>query len=215
MDVQRTKDHRLVLFHDKNLRRTTNVEKVYPKLRTPSIGDLTYRQLRRLDAGGWKGDRWKGTAIPRLSRILQLGKQHHVRMLVELKDPDRYPGIVTQTLRVFRNRQLMRLGHKDLVQLQSFDIGAMRRAAHRSRKADIGLLYPAPPVALARLEWAQSINSSHTKVSRHWVRRAHAHGIRVVVWGVDTLPAVEQAMRLGVNGISTDRPKHTRRMIRR
>ncbi|MGH3357293.1 MAG: glycerophosphodiester phosphodiesterase [Nocardioidaceae bacterium] len=215
MDVQRTKDHRLVIFHDSSLRRTTNVEKVYPKLNTPEVSDLTYKKLRRLDAGGWKAAKWKGTRIPRLSRILRLGKRHHVRMIVELKDPAGYPGVVKQTLRRFRKHDLMRRGYHDPVQLQSFDISAMRRAAHRSSRADIGLLYPNPPVTLKRLRWAQSIDSNHTKVDGRWVHRAQQYGIRVFVWGVNTRPAINRALRMNVDGISTNRPKHTRSIIER
>lgn len=214
MDVQRTKDHRLVIFHDRSLRRTTNVEDVYPKLKTPSVGDLPYKKLRKLDAGRWKAGRWKGTKIPTLTRILKLGKRHHVRMLVELKNPAGYPGVVKQTLRTFRKRDLIRRGHQDPVQLQSFDIHAIRRAALSSSRVDVGLLYPTPPSTLAKHQWVQGINANHKNVSRSWVHRAHKRGIRVIVWGVNSKPAIQRALRMKVDGISTDRPKHTRRIIR-
>lgn len=215
MDVRRTKDQRLVVLHDESLRRTTNVEKVFPRLKTPSVGDLRYEKLRRLDAGTWKGRRWKGTRIPRLARILRLGKRHDVRMIVELKDPGRYPGVVEQTLRLLRKRRLIRRGHRDPVQLQSFDLGAMRNAGRRSRRVDIGLLCPDPPVAFKRYKWADSVNAAYAEIGRKRVRRARRHGIRVVARGVNTRPAIRRAARLGVDAISTDRPKRTRTIIER
>lgn len=215
MDVQRTKDKRLVLFHDWNLRRTTNVEKKFPKLKSPSVGDLKYKKLRKLDAGRWKGKKWNNTRIPTLSRVLKLGKRRGVKMLVELKNPGRYPGIVKKTLKMLRKRKLIRKGHQDRVQLQSFNIPSMRRAAKRSRKVDIGLLYPDPPVTLKKHEWAQNINGYHREVERKYIHRCQKHGIKVFVWTVNGKGSIKRAIRMDANGIITDRPKRTRRIIRR
>lgn len=214
MDVRRTKDHRLVVLHDASLRRTTDVERVFPRLHTPSVGELTYRKLRRLDAGSWKGRRWKGTRIPRLGGVLRLGRRHDVRMVVELKDPKRYPGIVGQTLRLFRKRKLLRRGHNDPVQLQSFDRHALRTAGRRSRRVDIGLLCADPPARLKRYGWADSINATHAELRRGLLRRAGRRGIRVVARSVDTRSAIVRVTRLGVDALSTDRPKRTRTILR-
>lgn len=214
MDVQQTKDHRLVLFHDWSLKRTTNVEKVYPKLKSPSVGDLSLKKLRKLDAGKWKGKKWKGTKIPTLTRILRLGKKHDVRMLVELKNPGRYPGVLKRTLHTLKKRNLMRKGHKDPVQLQSFKIRSMRRASRRSRKVDVGLLYPDPPVTLKKHEWAQNINAYHREVERRYIHRCQKHGIKVFVWTVDGRKSVKRAVRMDANGIITDRPRRTHRIIK-
>ncbi|UYM06728.1 glycerophosphodiester phosphodiesterase [Solicola gregarius] len=217
MDVQRTKDGRLVVFHDWSLRRTTNVEKVYPKLKSPSVGDLSYKKLRKLDAGKWKKKRFKGARIPPLKQVLRLGKKRDVKMLVELKNPGRYPGMMKKTLKLFNQLNLMKRGHKhDRVQLQSFKIRTMRHAAKHSPKVEIGLLYPDPPVTLKRLRWAQNINSYHREVERKYIRRAQKdYNIRVFVWTVNGNGGVKRAMRMNANGIITDRPKHTRKVVNR
>ena len=54
LDVQRSKDGRLVLIHDQDLRRTTNVERVFPRRPSYDVSAFTYRDMRRLDAGRWK-----------------------------------------------------------------------------------------------------------------------------------------------------------------
>ncbi|WP_456422913.1 glycerophosphodiester phosphodiesterase family protein [Lutibacter sp.] len=51
LDVQLTKDSILVAFHDNNLKRTTNVSKVFPKRMNAEIRAFTLKELRSLDAG--------------------------------------------------------------------------------------------------------------------------------------------------------------------
>ena len=53
LDLQRTKDGVLIALHDVNLRRTTNVEKVFPERADASVSDFTLDELRQLDAGSW------------------------------------------------------------------------------------------------------------------------------------------------------------------
>lgn len=53
LDLQRTKDGVLIALHDINLRRTTNVEDVFPQRADAPVSEFTLGELRRLDAGSW------------------------------------------------------------------------------------------------------------------------------------------------------------------
>ena len=52
VDVQRSKDGKLVIIHDPTVDRTTEG--------AGKVKDLTLKQLKRLDAGSWKGSQFKG-----------------------------------------------------------------------------------------------------------------------------------------------------------
>ena len=51
LDVNYTKDYKLVVVHDDTLVRTTNVEEVYPGRPSYRVCDFTLEELGRLDAG--------------------------------------------------------------------------------------------------------------------------------------------------------------------
>ncbi len=53
LDLQLTKDGFLVAIHDDNLKRTTNIKKIFPKKEQSSVNDFTLKELRSLDAGSW------------------------------------------------------------------------------------------------------------------------------------------------------------------
>ncbi|MCA9212215.1 MAG: hypothetical protein KDB27_04045 [Planctomycetales bacterium] len=61
-DVALSKDGKLVLTHDTTVDRTTNGK--------GPISQLTLEELKSLDAGSWKGDRFKGQRIPTLDEAL-------------------------------------------------------------------------------------------------------------------------------------------------
>ncbi len=76
LDVTQTKDHKLVIFHDDNLQRITGVNK--------SIWELTYDEIRQLDAGSYMGEPFQGEKIPDLSSVLELCKGK-IKLNIELK----------------------------------------------------------------------------------------------------------------------------------
>lgn len=62
MDVRQTKDGVFVLMHDKTIDRTTNG--------MGPINELTWDEVKDLDAGSWFGDSFVGEKIPKLSDVL-------------------------------------------------------------------------------------------------------------------------------------------------
>ncbi len=61
-DVYLTKDKRLVVIHDNSVNRTTNGK--------GKVSDLTFEEIRALDAGSWKSAQFKGEKIPTLKETL-------------------------------------------------------------------------------------------------------------------------------------------------
>ncbi|HEY5140703.1 MAG TPA: glycerophosphodiester phosphodiesterase family protein, partial [Methylococcales bacterium] len=53
LDVHMSKDGELVVHHDDNLTRCTDVETKFPGRSTYYVSDFTYDELLRLDAGSW------------------------------------------------------------------------------------------------------------------------------------------------------------------
>lgn len=66
IDIRVTKDDQLVIIHDAAVDRTTNG--------TGKVCDYTLEELRRLDAGSWKGEEFKGLKIPTLIEFMDLVK---------------------------------------------------------------------------------------------------------------------------------------------
>src|SRR4051812_36049152 len=76
IDVQVSKDGRLVAIHDSTTERTTG--------QPGSVQHLNLEELQQLDAGAWKGSRFAGARIPTLQEVADL-VPHGKRLFVELK----------------------------------------------------------------------------------------------------------------------------------
>ncbi len=78
LDVHQTKDGEIVVHHDYYLDRHTNGKGF--------IENYTLTELKRLDAGSWRGEKFAGENIPTLDEILSIGKGK-VGFEVEIKTP--------------------------------------------------------------------------------------------------------------------------------
>lgn len=76
LDVQMTKDGVVMVTHDTSLRRCTG--------RNENIYDLTYNEVRKLDAGRWFGQKYTGAKVPTLEEVLDLCKGK-IQLNIEIK----------------------------------------------------------------------------------------------------------------------------------
>lgn len=222
-DVQRTKDGRLVVLHDDNLRRTTDVEEVFPDRAPWKVRDFTAAEIARLDAGSWFGPAFAGARVPTLERYVRRVEVHHQKLLLEIKNPDLYPGIEGQTLKVLGNEGWLDRGHvAGRLIVQSFSAASVR-AVHKLKPGVKTGLLGTPPVADldAYAAFADQINPSHGSLSKGYVSAVHAftgpHGrpLQVFAWTVDTAAAAHRVARYDVDGVISNKPDLVGAALRR
>ena len=76
IDVQMTKDREIVVYHDYFLGRTINGKGL--------IMNKTLSELKKLDAGLWFSDKYKGKKIPTLEEVLKAVPED-VELHIEIK----------------------------------------------------------------------------------------------------------------------------------
>jgi glycerophosphoryl diester phosphodiesterase len=208
VDVRRTRDGALVLIHDATLTRTTDAARVLPARGPWRVGDLTLAEVRRLDAGNTHSPVHAGEPVPTLADVLDVAGDLGLGVQVELKSPSTYPGIVGDLLAELRAWVVRCAGRRvPPVVVQSFDVVAMKELAARAPHVRVGVLGTPPPSHLPVLAgWARQVNPRHVTVDRAYVDRVHAVGLECLVWTVDRAWAMRRAVRLGVDGVITNRP---------
>lgn len=77
LDVKLTKDDIPILFHDDTLERTTNGSGV--------IAEMTYEDIKQLEAGSWYGDSFAGIKIPTLEEALDALIERNLGLNLEIK----------------------------------------------------------------------------------------------------------------------------------
>jgi glycerophosphoryl diester phosphodiesterase len=220
-DVQRTKDGVLVVVHDATLTRTTDVEKVYPDRAPWRVADFTAKEISRLDAGSWFGRRYAGARVPTLKQYMNRISRNHQKLVLEIKNPELYPGIERQTLRVLSNEGWLDPGHlRSRLIVQSFSPDSVR-TVHDLRPGVKTALLGTPSVANlpAYSRFADQINSSHSTISTGYVAAVHAfdgpHGkpLEILTWTVDDARTARRVAGYDVDGVITNRPDVVRRAL--
>ncbi|SOD87358.1 glycerophosphodiester phosphodiesterase family protein [Streptomyces sp. Ag109_G2-15] len=212
-DVQRTKDGELVVIHDDSLRRTTNVEDVFPGRAPWKVKDFTAAEIARLDAGSWFSPAYVGTRVPTLEQYMRRVDHNHEKLLLEIKNPELYPGIEQQTLKLLGNEGWLDRRHLGRLIVQSFDADSVR-AVHKLKPALTTACLGTPSVAQLRqyARFSDLINPSYGSISADYVSAVHAltgpHGrrLRVFAWTVNDAATAWKTTGYGVDGLITNKP---------
>lgn len=194
LDVHPARDGTLAVIHDATVDRTTNGH--------GAVADMTFQELRRLDAGSWFGPEFHAQKIPRLEEVLEVVAPTGTRLNIEIKTfpaGSNVPAGLVRLLREFRRE-------KDSV-VSSFDLPALLEVAAVASDIPLALIGNAEKVLpLARRHHFAWIHAQHGSLTPSLTAQAHEDGIAVTAWTVDdpaTLPAW-QAMKL--EKLCTNRP---------
>lgn len=217
-DVQLTRDGVLVVIHDTGLKRTTDVEEVFPDRAPWAVKDFTAAEIARLDAGSWFGAKYTGTRVPTLRQYLDRIERNRQNLLLEIKSPEIYPGIERATLRVLRQEGWLDRSHvRDRLVVQSFGADSVRKVHEQRPDVVTGFLgTPAVADLPSYAEFTDQINPAYTSVSGEYVAAVHAlkgphhKRLRVNAWTVNDAAHALQVAGYGVDGIITNAPDAVR-----
>ncbi|MEK7728773.1 MAG: glycerophosphodiester phosphodiesterase family protein [candidate division KSB1 bacterium] len=208
LDIRVCQTGEWIVMHDATLKRTTN-GRGYVR-RTP------LEKIRRLDAGKYFDERFRGERVPTLAEVLKLT---HERCLlnIEIKAlptlPERYLDELIELL------QRQHAARRCII--SSFNPLVLRRFERLASRIPTGLLLTAglsrqsPKRLLQKFTNVTAIHM-HTKVMKPKMFEAiKALGLYVMVWGADTPAQMREMIALGVDGIITDEPLELSKILGR
>lgn len=212
MDVHRTRDGEVVVFHDDTLERTTDG-------RGP-ISERTLAEVRELDAGfGFSPDgggsypfRGKGVTVPTLREVVETFPE--VPLIIEIKQES--PPLEEDLAQVLQStgadqRALVFSLHQEPVDrfrqaregwTTGFGPGEVADFLRRVNAGDWAGYLPRGVAFAVPVQWHGT-----RIVSAPFVEAAHRYGIEVYVWTVNEPGEMNALLDLGVDGLITDFPE--------
>jgi glycerophosphoryl diester phosphodiesterase len=204
LDVQLTKDGELVIIHDSNVARTTNG--------TGEVCELTYEEIRKLDAGKWFHMKFSEQRIPTLQEVITVcsGK---IGLLIEIKNPNLYPSIA-EKLALELKKNNLDAPQNDEVIVQSFDFELLKTFNKFAPNIPLGLLvkYRVQGISNIQLkEWSSLVNylnPNKALVTKRFIRRIHSNKLKVFPYTVRDKKSIKRLIDSKVDGIVTDYPDY-------
>jgi glycerophosphoryl diester phosphodiesterase len=196
IDIHLSSDNRVMVIHDKDTKRICKGED------NMAIKSASSVDLRRLDAGIWKGEQFKGEKIPFLSEIIETVPAGKI-LVVEIKCGSEVIPAMKECIE--------KSGKADQIVFISFGWETIidARAAFpgnkcywlSSDKSDVK-----KKTGQVAKHGLTGVDLHYSVIDRRIVRSAARKGLEVLAWTVDDPAEAERLIGLGVNKITTNRP---------
>lgn len=208
LDVFLTKDGQLAVIHDKDTKRVAGVEKL--------VADTTMAELKKLDVGRWKNERFAGEPIPTLGEMLATMPKGK-RMFVEVKCG---PEGVPELLRVLDAAKLPEEA-TPIISFHADVIAAVKKArpsltaywiVSLNRKGE----QPTAEQLIAKAKEIQADGldlSASPNLDAEFAKKVLDSGLGLYVWTVNDAELAKRMVEVGVQGITTDRPGWLREQL--
>jgi glycerophosphoryl diester phosphodiesterase len=196
-DLYLTKDGRIIAFHDKTTKRTAGVDL--------PVALTDFAELRKLDVGAFKGARFQGEKPPTVEELLATAPPGK-KVYLEVKCG---PEIVPELLREL-DRLERPVAETPVICFDAAVIAEVKRLRpdrpayflHNPEKIGAVEL-----VALARKIRADGVDlRACAQLDEAYARVVLDAGLRLDVWTVNDVAEAVRLAKLGVRGITTDRP---------
>jgi glycerophosphoryl diester phosphodiesterase len=189
LDVRLSHDGAVVVHHDRTLNRTTTL--------TGPVARLRLDELKR-------------AAVPLLSEVL--ARYRDARIIIELKE--NRPEMAHAVVQIVRAADAVErvcigsFGRRALRAVRAVDPAIATSAAREEVRLALYRSWCRWPIARAAYDGYQvpEVAGSTRVVSPRFVRDAHAAGLAVQVWTVDTDADARRLLGWGVDALITDRP---------
>lgn len=201
LDIYLSKDNRVVVMHDSNTKRTTGHDY--------KVAETNSEVLRSLDAGSWKNEKFIGEIIPFLEEMIATvpdGK----KIVIEIKcGVEVLPALQQIVTNCGRKNQLVFISfgwETILATKQLFP----ENACYWLSSSATAVQEKMKDVARNGLD---GLNLNYKIVDKKTVRLAKRKGLEVLAWTIDDPEEAKRLIRLGVTGITTNRPDLMRSSI--
>ena len=195
-DVHLSSDGQVVVIHDDTLDRTSSGK--------GPVRDKTLQELKKLDAGGWFAEKFRGEQIPTLEEVLKLAKGR-AGVIIEIKNgPHYYAGIEEKVLELVKKEKM-----EENIMIISFDHQCLRKIHELDPRIVTGALYSGNILNCHRI--AHDAHSKYVApdwelVTEETVKDAHSHSIKINVWTINDPDTMKRFIDMGVDCITTNKP---------
>jgi glycerophosphoryl diester phosphodiesterase len=200
LDVRLTKDDQVIVLHDRTLQRTTTGNGTARK--------YALEELKKYDAGSWFDPAFKQERIPTLTEVLQLvgpSRWVDIEIKSELLEARRRRLVLDRVLDVVDQS-----GLNESVFFSSFDHHLIAELKRMRPDVITGALYNffrdfgRLPSKLAGRANASVFICAKGELQHSMIGDAHAHGIAVYVYTLNSVKDAKRMTQLGVDGIISD-----------
>lgn len=196
IDVHKTKDDKLVVIHDENVKRTFQGEGL--------VKDFTLKELKKLKNKQYENN--KETVIPTLEEVLDLIENTNIILNIELKtDNIHYDGIERDVINLIKKYNI----EKRII-LSSFNHKSIKICKEIDEDIKTGILYDKEIKNIIQYAKDLKANALHPcaeLVTKELIEEAHKNNIEVNIYTVNEFSDINKFREMKADGLFSDYPE--------
>ncbi len=200
LDVQETKDGKIVVIHDSNLKRTTGINK--------NVWDVSYDKIKDLDAGSFLDKKYSDARIPLLEDVVKWAKKNYIKLNIELKPNGHEKNLESEVIDIILENDFI-----DNCVLTSQTYYILTNIKNYNK--DIKTIYVMSVAfgSITNIDNADHFSVEASNVNKSLVNNIHKNGKELYVWTVNNETNIKKMLDYNVDNIITDNIELTKKLI--
>ncbi|MDO5416808.1 MAG: glycerophosphodiester phosphodiesterase [Lachnospiraceae bacterium] len=204
LDVQMTRDGKLVVIHDETIDRTSDG--------TGNVKDYTFEELRGLHFNKLHPE-YTRAQLPLLEEVLEFLKTNEMTLNIELKNSIfPYPLLEEKVLTLVSGMRL-----EERVVYSSFNHKSVEKIKAMSPESQAGILYSDGWLRVPSYAKKMGVDAIHPAVyhalDTKLIEKCHSKGLKVHIWTVNRKENMETLVKRGADAIITNYPDVARKVV--
>ena len=210
VDVYLTKDNQIVVIHDDTTERTAGMD--------VNVAESTSDELRKLDVGSFKSEEYAGEQIPFLADIVETIPPGQ-KLYVEIK--------CGQEILPYLRELLVQSGKMSRIVIIGFDLETVTmskemidvptywlKGTEKIKETEQWIPHDPQLAQTAKEKGLDGLDVHYAGVTKEFIDAVKASGQKLYVWTVDEPEEAIRLIKLGVDGITTNRPEWLREQLK-
>ncbi len=209
VDVHLSKDNRIIVIHDASTKRTGKTDL--------NVKDTPSRELRKLDVGSFKSEDFAGEQIPFLADVIRTippGRKLYVEIkcgkeiLPILEKLIAESGKMSQIVIIGFDLETVTLS-KELIDVPTYWL----KGTEKEKETEEWIPHDPQLVGIAKNNGLDGLDVHYAGITKDFTDAVKASGQKLYVWTVDDPEEAIRLVKLGVAGITTNRPEWLRQQL--
>jgi len=210
VDVYLSSDQQIVVIHDKSTKRTAGID--------ANVAETSARELRQLDVGSFKAEKFAGEQIPFLADVVKTIPPGR-KLYVEIKcGPEILPELHRLVLESGKMSRIVIIGFdletvaksRELIDVPTYWL----KGTDKIKETEQWIPHDPKLAQIAASKGLDGLDVHYAGVTKEFARAVKASGQKLYVWTVDDPEEAVRLIELGVEGITTNRPGWLRGQLR-
>ena len=199
IDVQQTKDKKLIVMHDTDFKRISGVNK--------KVWEADLKEVKTYDAGSSFYPDHRFENYPTLEEMLKASKGK-IDLMIELKSTGHEKELEAKTVNLIKK---YKMEDQCIVASMNYDILKKTKEIDKDiRTCYITTLFYGD---VKELKYADELSVEATFINNIIVSDAHYNNKKIYAWTVNKEENIRNIIRTGLDGIVTDNPYYTKYVI--